>query len=148
MKAIISFIAITCVFGLAVADTSVWHGKVSSDGSPSPSVKLTLGQNYKVKVSGKMNLGKWRTGGQALENDACFEFFANPERQDHPPTKTAALRASIHIDVCGGKYQSNHTYESNPFIAAQNGIHFWIQDVDYEDNSGELDVEIVHVKDE
>lgn len=146
MKSFFSIIVMTCVFCMAVADTSVWHGKVSSDGTPTPSIKLVLGQKYKVRVSGKMNLGKWRTNRQPLENDACFEFFADPAYQEHPPKKIDTLKNSLNLNMCDGKYRVDHVYESPPFLAAQSGIHFWIYDTDYEDNSGEFDLEVFLIK--
>lgn len=148
MKGMFSFIAMSCVFCMEVADTSVWHGKVNSDGTPTPSVKLNLGEKYKIKVSGKINLEKWRTGGKALENDACFEFFAIPRYQEIPPKKIGALKNSLNLNVCDEKYQQDHIYESKAFTAMQSGIHFWIYDTDYEDNSGELDLEVIQVNSE
>jgi len=51
----------------------------------------------------------------------------------------------MNFEVCGGKYQSDHVYISQPFVAVQSGIHFWIYDTDYEDNSGEFEVEVIQV---
>jgi len=87
IKGIFTFIAITCVICMVGADTQVWRSKVNSEGAPTQAIKLNIGDKYQVKVSGKMNLGKWRTGGHPLENDACFEFFADPINQKKLPKK-------------------------------------------------------------
>lgn len=133
-------------FGISqAADTVVWSGKVDSDGMPSKSIQLILGKTYRVKVSGTINLGKWRTNKQPLENDACYEFFADPKFQEKDPKKIDTFRSSIPISVCDGKYHSDHIYTSEPFLVAQSGIHFWIHDTDYSDNTGALDVEVIQI---
>lgn len=131
---------------VSYAADAIWSKQLNSNGTPSEIVKLNLGDTYKLKVSGTMNLGKWRTNKQPLENDACYEFFADPAFQnDMKPKKIDAFKNSLNIIVCDGEYHPNHIYESKPFVATQNGIHFWVEDIDYEDNSGALDVEIIQV---
>lgn len=131
---------------LCIANQVVWKGKVQSDGNPTPTVKLIIGQRYKLKVSNTMNLGKWRTNKQPLANDACYEFFANSSDQELEPTKVNSIKNSLNIALCNDKYNPDHIYESNPFLAAQSGIHFWIDDTYYEDNTGALDLEVIQVE--
>lgn len=130
-------------FGVCMADMTVWKGKVDSNGTPTSTVKLLLGKTYQFKVSGTMNLGKWRQAGLPLEDDACFEF-----NEKVPPKKTTGLQNSIGISVCDGNYHADHHYQSNPFKAIQSGVHFWIYDTDYENNHGALEVEVIQLNDE
>ncbi len=120
------------------ADTVVWKGTVKADGSPSAVVTLALGQRYEIRVSGTMNLGNWWQNKEQLLNDACYEFSSNTT-----PTSQPAFKNSNNINVGDGKYHPDHIYQSNPFTAAQSGVHFWIHDKDYSDNSGELQVEVI-----
>jgi hypothetical protein len=148
MKKIFSLIATSYVMCLFATDSLVWQGKVNSDGTPTPSVKLSLGKKYKIQVSGKINLGKWRSGGKPLENDACFEFIAHSDDKDNQKKKLETIKNSLNINVCNGTYRQDHIYESPVFMAAQSGIHFWVYDTDYEDNSGELELKVINVKEE
>lgn len=123
------------------ADEVVWTGNVNSDGTPSEAVRLNLKDTYQIKVSGFINLGKWVQQREKLANDACYEF--NPEAATE---QIISIKNSLDIAVCDGKYHPDHVYISKPFIAQQNRVHFWIFDQDYDDNHGELKVEIIQVK--
>ncbi len=127
-----------CLTGYCLAEQVIWEGEVNSDGTPTTSVKLTLGHEYFIKVSGVMNLKKWWKQGKPLEEDACFEFNA-----EQTPMKLLSFKNSININVCDGTYHPDHIYTSKPFIAAQSGVHFWIYDSDYEDNNGTLFVQVI-----
>lgn len=128
-----------CVQSL-YADQVIWKGEVTSDGATTPLIPLTLRERYKIKVAGSVNLGKWVQAGQKLANDACFEY-----NKMQSLTKHEFLRNSHDISVCDGTYHSDHEYESQPFIAKKNRIFFWIDDTDYEDNSGSFQVEIIQI---
>lgn len=111
-----------------------------SDGSPTKAIPLVLKQQYRIKVSGFVNLGKWVQGGEALANDACFEFS-----KEKNTSQIETFKNSQDISVCDGKYHPNHIYQSIPFIAKQDRIHFWIYDTEYDDNSGSLQVQIIQI---
>lgn len=135
---------ITCSF-LAIsfpcfADKIIWSGEVKADGTPSNLIKLTLHKKYQIEVKGFVNLGKWIQNKEALANDACYEF-----NKETFTSKIEALRNSHNISVCDGKYHSDHVYYSEPFIAKQDRIHFWIYDSYYDDNSGVLTVQITEL---
>lgn len=140
-------LSIICLCLLFVAygygDTVVWSGKVKSDGTPTQSIKLQLGKKYQIKVSGLVNLGKWWQQGEALANDACYEFNSHVT-----PHKVDTFKNSLNIPVCTGEYHPDHIYQSNPFLAIQSGIHFWIYDTNYDDNNGNFDVQVIQVADE
>ncbi len=123
-------------------NSTIWSGRVSADGTPSPVVKLKLGSKYQIQVSGTVNLGKWRRDGAPLENDACYEF--GPKGSS--PEEITNFKNSMNVTVGDGHFHPTHVYQSNPFFAAQNGIHFWVQDEDYEDNSGLFLVEIFELE--
>lgn len=143
-KNLLSFLFALTIPLVAFCEQILWKGKVNSNGFPTEAIKLNLGQSYKIKVSGTVNLGKWRTDKKPLENDACFEFFADPVDQQSALNKIDTFRNSLSIPICeNGKYQVSHIYESKPFTAEANLIHFWLHDIDFEDNTGELDVEII-----
>lgn len=129
--------------GIAWADITQWKGKIRSDGSKTALVPLTIGNSYQLKVSGTVNLGKWHQQGKPLGSDACFEYDLQNEIS---PTKMETFRNSMNISVCDGVFHPDHIYLSQPFIAAQSGIHFWIYDIDYSDNSGDLFVEVIELK--
>lgn len=124
------------------ADQSIWKGTVSADGTPTEPIRLEMHKKYIISVKGFVNLGKWIQGGEKLANDACFEF--NPRTSI---AKITALENSHKIPVCDGTYHLNHHYQSKPFVAKHNRIHFWVHDAYYDDNSGEFDVEIIEVTD-
>lgn len=125
----------------AHAEEIIWSGEVDSNGNPTQAVSLKLHESYQIRVSGFVNLGKWVQNREKLANDACFEF--SPE---HDTDKILAFKNSLDISVCDGKYHPDHIYVSEPFVADQNKIHFWVFDNDYEDNTGKLQVEIIHIK--
>lgn len=122
-------------------DEVIWSGDVSSDGSPSRPVQLVLGQEYKIKASGFVNLGKWVQAGEKLGNDACYAFNSKTHLE-----KIASLRNSGDISIGDSTYHLDHVYESAPFTAKQNKIHFWVSDTDYEGNTGAFKVEIVRIQ--
>lgn len=148
MKQIFLYPFFLCVFfsNLYSAERVFWSGKVDANGKPTDSIKLELGKEYSLKVTGEVNLGKWWQQKKPLANDACYEFSDATE----PPvrTKFTTFKNSLNIQVCDGKYHPDHIYQSAPFFAVQTGIHFWIYDTNYEDNSGALDVQIIQVSDE
>lgn len=139
---------ILCGFCISIsatvtADTVLWSGDVNSDGTPSSTIKLELGKKYQIKVSGTINLGKWWKEGVPLTQDACYEF--NPLAGSTP---NSSIKNSLNISVCDGDYHLDHIYRSLPFVAAQSSIHFWIHDIDYSDNSGTLQVQVIKLTDE
>lgn len=122
----------------AFADEVVWKGEVNSDGSPTDTITLEIGKTYQIHASNYINLGKWVQAQNKLANDACFEF--NKEKS---VTKFESLKNSLSVSVCDGSYHADHNYQSLPFTAKSNRIHFWIDDTDFDDNSGSFKVEIV-----
>lgn len=122
----------------AFADEVVWSGDVSSDGSPTNAITLEFDKTYQINASGYINLGKWIQAQKKLANDPCYEF--NKEKST---VKLESLKNSLNISVCDGNYHPDHIYQSVPFVAKNNRIHFWIDDTDYDDNSGSFHVEIV-----
>lgn len=135
------FITLTCLCAMVVCDayaeTLLWNGIVESNGTPTRPIDLRIGETYILRVSGKMNLGKWIKNEEKLANDACYEF--SPSKAI---TKIETFKNSLGISVCDGSYHPNHIYESKPFKADQNRIHFWIYDTDYDDNTGVFHVQI------
>lgn len=127
---------------IGYAEKIIWSGDVSADGKPTNAIRLTLRQEYQIRVSGFANLGKWIQNKEKLANDACFEF-----NKEGSTAKIATFRNSSDISVCDGKYHDNHVYQSEPFKAEQNKIHFWLYDTNYEDNTGALKVQIVQLSD-
>lgn len=121
------------------ADDVIWSGEVKSDGSPTASIPLVLNQSYQIKASKALNLGKWVQNGEELANDACYEFG-----QSQHQTKVESLKNSQNISVCDGTYHPDHVYQSAPFTAKQNRIHFWVYDTNYDDNNGFFHVEVIH----
>lgn len=134
-----------CVLALSSlqAEEVVWSGTVDSDGTPTVPVHLDLHSKYVLRVSGFVNLGKWIQNREKLGYDACYEYSNEGEME-----KVITFRNSSDISVCNGKYHPNHVYTSAPFESKQNKIHFWIYDADYDDNNGELKVEVLKVLDE
>lgn len=126
-------------FYSSYADEVIWKGKVSSDGTPTELINLKVHDQYQIKASEYINLGKWIQMSEKLANDACYEF--GPKL---PPSKFESLQNSQNISVCDGKYHENHVYLSEPFVAKQNRIFFWVFDTDYDDNNGALEVEVIH----
>lgn len=124
------------------AEKIIWSGEVNSDGNATPVIKLELGKKYQITASGAVNLGKWVQQGKPLGNDACYEFGDGLQSK-----KIETLKNSINFNICQGDYNPEHFYKSKPFTAFQNGVHFWIQDTDYEDNSGALKVQLIQVDD-
>lgn len=135
------FLCILLGVGFLHADEVVWSGSVHSDGMPTPPITLNLNENYLIKVSGFIKLGKFIQNREKLANDACYEFNAEGETE-----RLISIKNSHDISVCDGKYHADHVYPSKPFVAKQNRIHFWVNDSDYDDNHGELKVEVVHIK--
>lgn len=121
------------------ADEVIWRGKVESNGTPTKLITLKTHEEYQIKASGFINLGKWKQAGEALANDACFEFS-----EKFPPEKFQALKNSNEIDICKGEYHPDHVYVSAPFVAKDNRIFFWVNDLNYDDNSGDFEVEVIH----
>lgn len=134
------FIAGMICFSESYADKVVWKGFVSSNGTPTSTAELKLKQRYQIKASGEINLGKWWQGKNALANDACFQYNG-----PQGPESLASLKNSNDISVCDGKYHESHVYESAPFVPKQNKIHFWVNDEDYSDNTGEFYVQIIEL---
>lgn len=123
------------------ADEVIWKGKVDSNGTPSEVIKLNIHDRYQIKASQFINLGKWNQAGEKLANDPCFEFSDKLQ-----PTKFESLKNSNELSICEGKYHADHVYLSEPFVAKQNRIFFWVNDTDYDNNHGSFDLEIIHVK--
>jgi hypothetical protein len=108
------FTCAVLALGCCQANTVVWNGEVNASGAPSDSVPLVLGKKYMIKVSGIVNLGKWWQQGKPLAEDACYEFNA-----PSGPTHYRTFKNSLRVSVCDGKYHDDHTYQSEPFVAAQ-----------------------------
>src|SRR5262245_8917544 len=85
-------------FSFTYADNVIWSGKVNSNGEASPLVKLVEGKTYQIRVSGTVNLNKWKRQGQALNEDACFDF-----NDALSPTKNDIFRNTLNISVCEGQ---------------------------------------------
>lgn len=130
-----------CAFCNVFADEVVWQGQVHADGTPTKLIHLKLDEQYQIKASNYINLGKWVQEGVKLANDPCFEFSDKTV-----PNKIECLRNSAKISICDGTYHYDHVYLSEPFTAKQNRIFFWVVDTDYDDNTGAFDVEIIHKK--
>jgi hypothetical protein len=133
------------LLSLSIASTSyadhvIWKGNVSSDGTPTHPIKLELLKKYRIQVRGNIDLGKWWKQGKELASDSCYEYA-----DGIAPTKVDSIKNSMNISVCEGIYHSNHIYDSNPFVATQNRIHFWVNDLDYDDNSGHFEVQITEI---
>lgn len=146
MKFLFNLMIFALMFNVINADDNVvWSGKVNSNGHPTSSIKLDLGATYKIIANGEINLGKWWQQKHPLANDACYEFSDLTE----PPvrTKFSALKNSLNVSVCDGTYHEDHRYQSEPFTAVNSGIHFWIYDTNYDDNNGEMDVQLIKVED-
>ncbi len=126
------------LFSHYYADEVVWSGEVNSDGTPTNAITLEFDKTYQIKASGYIKLGKWIQAQNKLANDACFEF--NKEKST---VKLESLKNSLSISICDGTYHPDHMYQSEPFVAKNNRIHFWIDDTDYDDNTGAFHVEIV-----
>jgi hypothetical protein len=122
------------------AEKVIWKGEVCSDGSPTKAVHLVLQHNYQIRVSGVIKLGKWVQEGEELANDACYEFGKEKHLE-----KYESVINSLNISVCTGEFNQKHVYLSHPFIARQDRIHFWVNDVYYADNQGCFTVEIIEL---
>lgn len=130
---------IGCVlFSHLCAETLVWEGEIDSNGTPTEAIKLSLEKKYKIRLSGIINTNKWHQGGTALGEDACFDFG------DHVhPVPNELVKNSMDLDFCeDGLYHADHSYDSKPFVAKQNRIHFWVNDDDYLDNTGTFKVQV------
>jgi hypothetical protein len=125
-----------------LGDNIIWSGDVNANGDSTPSIGLIIGKRYTIKADGTVNLGNWYQDKEKLLNDACFQFNVNVK-----PTAWPTLKNSNNIQICDGNFHEDHIYVSRPFIAAQSGIHFWIYDTNYEDNTGSLHVTISEVTD-
>lgn len=138
------FLLICCLVFLVfsqsyAAEKIVWSGDVQANGTPSALVTLKLHNQYQIRVSGFVNLGKWIQHGEELASDACYEF-----NKENYTTKVEALKSSSHeISVCDGMYHPDHVYTSKPFAAKQDRIHFWVNDHYYDDNHGTFQVEVI-----
>ena len=122
------------------AEKVIWSGDLASDGEPSETITLVNNKQYQIKVQGFVNLGKWIQNKEELANDACYEFSPSGKAE-----KFKSFRNSADISVCDDKYHPDHAYQSEPFTAKQNRIHFWINDTNYDDNSGFLKVQIIEL---
>lgn len=125
----------------AHADKVIWSGEVHSNGKPTEAIHLTNHKKYQIKANGFVNLGKWIKKSEPLANDSCYEFGKSGSVE-----KLESLKNSNEISVCDGKYHPDHAYQSEPFVAKQNLIHFWIHDTDYSDNADVFQVQIVEIE--
>lgn len=122
------------------AEHVVWSGSVSSNGNPTQAISLNLDKKYQIVAQGTINLGKWVEGGHRLEDDPSYEFNA-----PSGPEKLKSLRNSNDIPLNDKTFNPEHIYKSEPFVAKQNKIHFWVYDLDYSDNTGAFEVKIVEL---
>ncbi len=131
-----------CVFSIGniFANSVVWRGEANANGNPTTNVPLIIGKKYQIRVSGTINLGKWWQDGKPLIEDACYEY-----NEKVTPFKLDSIQNSLKVSLVNDKFNSNHVYESNPFTATQNRIHFWVHDTSYDDNTGSFLVEILDV---
>lgn len=127
----------------AYADEVIWKGVVDSNGTPTDTIPLKLREQYQIRVGKYTNLGKWIQANEQLANDACYEFSFEFSGK-FPPKKFESFKNSHNISVCDGTFHIDHVYQSEPFVAEQNRIFFWIYDTNYDDNSGVLEVEVIH----
>lgn len=128
--------------GSLSAEKVIWSGEVKADGTPTAPVELSLNHKYKIQVSGVINLGKYFQGETPLADDAVYEFIANSDKVTSPLKN---FRNSLDISMGDEKYHPDHIYFSKPFVARQSRIHFWIDDIDYGDNTGSLGVDIIQL---
>lgn len=140
-RTLLSCILMCLCFGKFYADEVIWRGNVKSDGSATIPIPLILNERYQIKASKSINVGKWVQAGEELASDACYEF--NKEKYLN---KLECLKNSQNISVCNGTYHPDHIYQSEPFVAKQNRLHFWVYDTNYDDNRGDFHVEIIHKK--
>lgn len=143
LKKISGVLFVLCFFitsSSLLADTVVWKGQVSADGTPSKAIDMTNGKKYQIIVSGSINLGKWVQAGQKLADDPAFEYNAPTG-----PVHLNIFRNSHDIPFDVKTINPEHIYKSLPFLAKQNKIHFWVNDTDYSDNSGAFDVQLVQI---
>lgn len=134
-----------CSINVYAENTRVWSGQVSSNGTPSESIPLETGKKYQIRASGSVNLNKWRQAGQPLGEDANYSYVASSTSEDVNATKGETLKNSLSIPLGDGTYHPDHIYSSQPFVAKENRIHFWVYDIDYDDNAGSFDVEIYKI---
>lgn len=123
------------------AEKIIWQGEVSSYGEPTEPITLVNRKKYQIKVKGFVNLGKWIQGTEKLANDACYEFSQTDKK-----LKWEAIKNSGNISVCDNSYHPDHVYQSEPFIAKQNRILFWVNDTNYDDNNGAFHVQVVELE--
>ena len=115
---------------------------MKADGTPSAPVDLRLNEKYKLQVNGVIDLGKYYQEDTPLADDAVYEFISKTDKVTSPLKN---FRNSFDISLSDEKYHPDHTYFSKPFVARQSRIHFWIDDIDYSDNIGSLQVNIIHL---
>jgi hypothetical protein len=139
-KLTITFFIGLSIFNLNFAEEIVWSGEVSSDGTPSKAINLNLDKKYQIIVSGTINLGKWVQAGKPLGEDASYDFNAPTG-----PRRVEIFKNSNDIALDDQSFNPNHIYKSEPFVAKQNKIHFWVHDEDYSDKVGNFDVKIVQL---
>lgn len=120
----------------------VWSGDVNADGSPTKAITIVRNKYYQIKASGFVNLGKWIQQGDKLASDACYQFNQKGTIID----LESSLKNSSNISVCDGKYHPDHIYISKAFRAEQDRIHFWVNDISYDDNEGNFQVQIIEVE--
>lgn len=137
------FLFLCCLFLFSMslfAEKVIWSGTVSASGEPTPDIPLELRGEYIIRSSGVVNVDKWIEGKEKFSNDACYSFGTNGKTEG-----VVSLQNSLNVPMCTGTYLQDHVYESAPFTADQNRIHFWVYDIDYDDNNGEFDVEIIEL---
>ncbi len=124
------------------ANEIIWEGEVNADGVPTKPIHLVIHKRYQITATKSINLGKWIQEGEKLANDACYLF--NPEGK--AMDRSESLKNNQDISVWDGKYHADHIYQSQPFEATQNRLFFWINDSDYDDNSGSLHVTVTRLE--
>ena len=124
------------------ADDSVAVLYVGSSGSWTSGVPLERGETYVVVARKYVYFGRWWRNSEDLLDDACFEFnaTANPS-----PTFLPVLKNNLGVALCSGQYNGAHIYRSQEFTASGDPLHFRIEDTDYRDNRGSLEVEVYRV---
>jgi hypothetical protein len=126
----------------ASANESVARLRVGSSGRQTGPVYLQRGETYVIVARQYVYFGRWWRNSQSLLDDACFEFnaTANPR-----PSFLPVLKNNLGIAVCDGQYNGAHIYRSQEFTASGDPLHFHIEDTDYRDNRGSLEVEVYRV---
>ncbi len=141
------WLSLTACIGLN-ADTLIWEGDVSSNGSKVNVPGIQPGKVYKVAVSGTMWFGNYWKNGEDLDYDAAYEFNAVKPPPTYIPVFKVIANKSEHPFVSEGtpeNYNPSHTYETPPFVINDNKLTLWVFDTDYRENRGQIHAKVYEV---